>query len=137
MDTKFDNRRKFKRINFDRQVSLDFNNESYDFCRIKNFNLTGIFVVGAFRQQVEENCLISHFHTAESKNIKFQSLARVIRKNDEGIAINFASMTFDSYALLVTTFICESEKPLVVQKELPVNCPFEITRYSPVFPVNV
>ena len=46
--------------------------------------------------------------------------------NDEGIAIEFTSMTFDSYMFLQVALLSEVEDPLPLVIELPEECPFEI-----------
>jgi hypothetical protein len=127
MNIKSDNRRKFHRINSDGRVNLDFINESYDQCQLKNLSLSGMFVMGNFQQQQTEDCLIDLFHKSKSKEINLRASTKVVWKNDEGIAFKFISMKFDSYMALVTTLIHEAEEPSAILQELPNKCPFVIT----------
>ena len=127
MAIKFDNRRKFHRINFEGRVNLNFMNDSYDNCQIKNLSLTGMFVIGNFQQQQTEDCLINFFHKTKNKEINLQASAKSVWNNDEGIAFEFTSMKLDSYMSLVTTLIHEAEEPSIILQELPKNCPFDIT----------
>ena len=127
MKIKFDNRRKFHRINLDGQVNLDFMNDNYDNCQIKNLCLTGMFVIGNFPQQQTEDCLINYSHKTTHNEINLHASAKVVRNNDEGIAFEFISMKLDSYMSLVTTLIHEADDPSTILQELPKNYPFEIT----------
>ena len=127
MNSKFDNRRKFHRINLDGQVGLDFMNDNYDNGQIKNLSLTGMFVIGNFQQQQAEDCLINYSHKTKHNEINLHASAKVVRNNDEGIAFKFISMKLDSYMSLVTTLIHEADDPSTILQELPKNYPFEIT----------
>lgn len=120
-------KRVFKRISFDRYVRLDFLSESFDNCQIKNLSLTGMFVIGAFQDKIGEYCLVKLFQKGMSSNVKLLASANVVRTNDEGIAIEFNSMSFDSYMFLQVTLLYEAEEPMVIALELPEECPFEIS----------
>ena len=120
-------KRKFSRIHFDRHVKLDFSDGSFDACRINDLSLTGMFVIGFFKQNVGENCIVNLFQKGISSNLSLQASAKVARRNDEGIAIEFTSMSFDSYMFLQVTLLYEAEEPLSIGLELPDNCPFEIS----------
>ena len=126
MNVKFENRRKFHRINFDGQVSLDFVDDIYDYCQIKNLSLTGMYVKGNFQQQQCENCSINFFDKTKSKKTNLRASAEVVWENDKGIAFKFTSMTFDSYMLLVSTLINNAEQPVIILREFPKSCPYEI-----------
>jgi len=126
MNIKSKNRRKFHRINIDGQVNLDFIDDVYKDCLIKNLSLTGMFVIGNFQQRYAENCSINIFHKTKSNNINLQASAEVVWGDDEGIAFKFTSMTFDSYMMLVSTLINNAEQPAIILREFPKNCPYEI-----------
>ena len=127
MNIKSENRRKFHRINFDGQVNLDFVDDIYDHCQIKNLSLTGMFVKGNFQQQHAENCSINIFDKTKSKKTNLRASAEVVWGSDKGIAFKFTSMTFDSYMLLVSTLINNAEQPAIILHEFPKSCPYEIT----------
>ena len=126
MTIQFENRRKFHRINFDGQVSLDFIDEIYDRCQIKNLSLTGMFVIGNFQQQQAENCSVNILHKTKSKKTKLRASAKVVWGDDEGIAFKFTSMTFENYMLLVSTLINNAEQPAIILREFPKSCPYKI-----------
>lgn len=127
-------KRKFTRIHFDRQVNLDFFTDSYDSCQIKDLSLTGMYVLGSFQHHVGEHCLLNLIQTGSSSGLSLLASAKVIRKDDEGIAIEFSSMSSDSYMFLQVILLYEAEDPLFVGVELPENCPFEILDKLPGLP---
>lgn len=127
-------KRMFGRISFRRHVELDFSSEKYRDCQIENLSLTGMFVIGTFKKNVGEYCLVKLFQTGVSSDIRLLALAHVVRTEDEGIAIEFASMSFDSYMFLQVTLLYEAEEPLAIGLELPEECPFEISEQKITLP---
>ena len=123
--------RKFTRIHFDRQVRLDFASDSYDRCRIKDLSMAGMFVYGAFQEQIGEICQINLIQRGSSTTLTLQAAGKVVRKNDQGLAIEFVKMSFDSYMFLQTTLIYEVEDPLSIGHEFPENSPFQLTDQLP------
>lgn len=119
--------RKFIRVEIIQQARLDFENISYDPCRIKDLSLTGMFICGDFQQQVDDECIIRYCQTCTSSYFYFKARARVVRTTAEGLAIEFVSMPLDSYMLLQTTLLYEAVDPLEIGLQLPEDCPFEIT----------
>jgi len=97
-----DKHRKFTRINIDRQVKLDFIDGSY-YSKVKNLSLTGMFIIGNFQKHEGKYCLIDIYQTGKSTDLSLRASARVVRKNDKGIAIEFVSMPFDSCKFLQST----------------------------------
>ena len=127
MNIKFENRRKFHRINFDGQVNLDFMGDRYDHFQIKNLSLSGMFVTGDFPQQQTENCLINLSLKAKSEEIHLQASVKVAWGNIEGVGLQFTSMKLDSYMSLLSTLINNAEQPSIILHEFPKSSPFEIT----------
>jgi len=119
--------RMFKRISFDRKVRLDFVSESYDYCQVKDLSLTGMFVLGTFQQKVGEHCLVKLLQKGVDSELKLLALANVVWTNDEGVGIEFTSMSFDSYLFLQVTLLYEADEPIAIGLELPEECPFEIS----------
>jgi hypothetical protein len=124
---KQDNRRKFHRIDFDGKVSLNFTDDSFECCQIKNLSLTGMFVQGKFWEQEEEDCNIRIFHKEKSANNCLRASGKVVWSNDEGAGLQFTAMTFENYMLLLTTLINKADRPAIILREFPKNSPFEIT----------
>ena len=122
-----DFQRRFIRVEFVQLARLDFQDTRYDPCRIKDINLTGMFVFGTFNQQVGDECIIRYSQTCTSSHFYFKARARVVRAMSDGVALEFKSMPLDSYMLLQTTLLYEAVNPLAIGLELPEDCPFEIT----------
>lgn len=127
MNNKFDNRRKFHRINFDGMINLKFIDNSYDCCQVKNLSLTGMFILGNFQQQNLKYCRAVLFHKEKSGNNCLRASAKVIWSNAEGVGLIFTAMTFENYMLLHTTLINNTEQPEIILREFPKDCPFEIS----------
>lgn len=129
-----DTQRKYTRIHLDRHVNVEFVSDSYEYRRVKNLSLAGMFAVGDFNQHVGRSCNVDLVPTGKESDVSLQALARVVRKNDEGIALEFTSMPLDSYLFLQTTFFNESKDPFVNEKIVSEDCPFEVIDDFPTFP---
>ena len=129
-------KRLFTRIQFDRQVHLEFVERNYENCQLKDLNLTGMFVFGTFTRQVDETCFLVLDQKGESSDLSLQASARVVRTTDDGIAIAFTSMTFESYMFLQATLLYEAGDPITIGLEFPENCPFEIIKEEESLPYS-
>lgn len=125
-------KRKFTRIFFDRLVDLNFFGDLFKHCQIKDLSLTGMFILHPIEQNIGEYCLVRLTQTSRYSGLSLHALAKVVRKNKQGIAIEFVSMSFDSYIFLQLSLLCEAEETLTVGLELPDNCPFEIVEKLPI-----
>lgn len=124
---KFHNRRKFQRISFDGQASLDFMKGSYECCQIQNLSLTGLFVTGTFLRQNKKHCFLRIFHNDKTENNSLLATAKVVWSNNEGVGLEFTNMTLENYELLQETLSKNTEQPENILREIPHIYPFEIT----------
>lgn len=131
MNVKQDTRRKYIRVHFDRHVNLEFISDSYDHCPIKNLSLAGMFIMGNFQQQEGTYCLVNLIQKGISTDLSLRASAKVVRKDDEGVAIEFTSMPFESYLILQITLLSENENNVIIEKLLTDECPFEVTDQLP------
>ena len=101
MVVKPDTGRKFTRIPFGRHVKLNFNHDTY-YSKIENLSLTGMFIIGKFQKYDGKDCHIDLYQAEKSidLNLSLQASAKVVRKNEKGIAIEFISMPHESYMFL-------------------------------------
>jgi hypothetical protein len=116
-------RRKFTRIHFDRQVKLDFIDESY-YSRVENLSLTGMFIIGNFQKHQGKYCIIDLYKTGTSLmslDLSLRASAEVVRKNEKGIAIRFISMPFDSCMFLKSTLPKPPEYPFIISDNVPIS----------------
>lgn len=120
-------KRRFVRIHFERQVQLDFFTEFYDNCKIKDLSFGGIFIHGNFPHKVDDQCYINLTQTSKTTSLKLKALSKVVRQSDEGIALNFISMSFESLLSLEMILLYqEREKSTDTDIQLPENIPFTI-----------
>lgn len=125
--------RKFTRIHSDRHVNLEFVRVCYDSCQITNLSLTGMFAKGPFQDQVGKYCLINLVQPGAPSDSCLQASAKVVRKDDNGLAVEFTSMPYDSYMFLQAILLSEADIDCAALSELPDdNCPFEITDQLPI-----
>jgi len=127
MNNSFHNRRKFHRINFAGQVNLEFGDEQYECCQIKNLSLTGMYVSGNFKQKQAENCHISFVRDGNTERKYLQASGKVVWGNEGGVGVQFTSMKLDHYQSLKTLLINNAEQPVIILSQLPNKCPFEIS----------
>ena len=120
-------KRRFERIHFKRQVQLDFFTEFYDNCQIMNLSFGGMFVTGKFPHKEDDQCYVNLAQTSKTTCLKLKALSKVIRKNDEGIALQFISMSFESLLSLEMILLYqEREKSADAEIQLPKDIPFII-----------
>ena len=127
MNIEPDRQREFPRVQFNRYVNLEFVSGNYDHCRVKNLSLTGLLIEGDFEKCEGTCCHVDIFQSGITTELNLQTSAKVVRKNDKCIAVEFTSMTYDSYMLLQATLMLEAKDPFVLEKVMPENCPFEVT----------
>lgn len=120
-------KRRHVRIKIERQVKLEFLTEVYDKCQVNDISLGGMFVIGEFPKDIDDKCYVNITQTSQDTCLKLQALARVVRQSDEGIAIEFTSMSFESLlSLEMILLFQEREKSSSIEMKLPESLPFEI-----------
>lgn len=125
-------KRRFFRIHFKRQVQLDFSTKIYSDCKVKDISLGGMFVLGGFQQKVNDQCYVFLAQTSKTAHLKFEILAKVIRQDDQGIALEFISMSYESMMLLELILLYEPrEDSSDTEPELPADLPFTIVEEEP------
>ena len=123
----FDNRRKFHRINFDGVANVQFADDIYDYCLVKNISLTGLFIQGEFKKHRMRDCHVKLYHSEKSGINCLNGSGRIVWTSDSGVGFQFTRMTFENYMLLQSTLIEQAEQPEIILREFPENCPFEIS----------
>ena len=123
---KSDDRRQFHRIDYGGRVYLEFTDDCYDCCQIKNLCMGGMFIAGIFSQKQNENCHIYIYHNPESGSPCLHGSALVVMNNGEGIGLKFTSMTHKNYMLLLAILINNTKQPITSLNESTDHYPFEI-----------
>ena len=128
-------RRKHVRIHFERQVQLDLFTEVYGKCHIRDISLGGMFVNGEFPHLVEDQCYVNIPPTGKKSNLPLEPLAKIVRQDDEGVALKFTSMSFESLLSLEMILLYQASAEISdSEMKLPEDLPFEICDELSCFP---
>jgi len=120
-------KRRYVRIHFERQVQLEFSTEVYDKCQVKNISLAGMSIIGEFPHNLDDKCYVNFAQTSKKTYLTLEALAKVVRQYDEGIALKFISMSFESLLSLEMILLYQTgEIPSDIEMKLPEDLPFEI-----------
>lgn len=120
-------KRRYVRIHFERQVQLDFFTEVYDNCQVKNISLGGMFVSGKFPHKADDQCYVNLVQTGKNTYLTLKAQAQVVRQDDEGVALKFTSMSFESLLSLEMILLYQArEESPDAEMKLPKDLPFEI-----------
>jgi hypothetical protein len=118
--------RRFSRVNFTRTARLDFQGVSYFPCKIRDLSLSGMYVFSRFAESPGAFCQVFFTQAGSGSVLTIRAMARVVRKDKDGVAIEFTSMMYDSYMFLQIILLYEAEDPLAISLEYTDNCPFEL-----------
>jgi hypothetical protein len=66
--------------------------------------------------------------------LTIRAMAKVVREDKDGVAIQFTSMMYDSYMFLQIILLYEAPDPFAISLEYPDNCPFEILEQDTIYP---
>ena len=113
---------------YNKKAIVEFGNESYAGCQIKNLSLTGMFIEGNFKPSRNKKCYINFVRDNNKLDVSFiEVLGEVVRENSEGLGIKITTMKFDHYMRLITELINIAENPVHILSEIPKWCPYEIS----------
>ncbi|BCO09280.1 hypothetical protein GF1_16560 [Desulfolithobacter dissulfuricans] len=93
-------RRKFSRINLCSTAVIYCDDGRYKLVLTKNLILGGIYVLGEFNITIGEICTIEIFARDKNIIITMMVTAEVVRKDDNGLALNFLEMEQGTYSQL-------------------------------------
>ena len=124
--------RSFVRVPSDHTVSLEFTSDSYA-CRMKNVSIAGMYASGAFQKHEGKYCIVNLVQTGMPTDIYLQACAKVVRKSDTGLALEFTSMPLGSYMFLQAILLADTDNYFTPRRQFPgESCPFEITDRLPI-----
>jgi hypothetical protein len=120
-------KRQYERIDFERQAKIDFFTEVYDHCQVQNISLSGMFVAGKFTPNVDSKCYVKFVQKGKNVYLILEALAKVVRQQDEGIALEFISMSFESLLSLEMILLYQERKESAgAEMKIPDKLPFEV-----------
>lgn len=117
-------KRKYSRVNLDQVAQLNFTTGKYE-CIVKNASLSGMLVDGPFALVLDKFCPVYIEVSSRTSNQSFGASARVVRADENGLAVEFTSMPNDSYVSLQTLLLYNAKDPFGIRVEFPDNSPFE------------
>ena len=120
------NARHYTRVDFQRDVHLDFEGKKYTHHTVNNLSLGGMYVKGAFDQKKGDVCSVELSNPDNSFGIELRARCLVVRVNDDGIALEFISMGHESFLFLQTTLLYEAEDPMQLGTEFVQAISFEL-----------
>ena len=120
-------RRKFHRIRYGGQVKVQLSTDSDNLYTAGNLSLTGLYVQGNFQQTQKQECFIRFVRNDNPDNTYLEISGKVVWSDEEGMGLQFTSMKYNNYMLLISTLINNAEKPAIILSEIPKEYPFEIT----------
>ncbi|MCI5221459.1 MAG: PilZ domain-containing protein [Candidatus Electrothrix sp. AR4] len=118
--------RQFTRVNFQRNVQLDFGGKKYSKQIINDLSLSGMYVKGEFDQKTGDTCTIELSKPEDDSGVELRACCSVVRVNDKGMALEFISMRHDSFLFLQTTLLYEADDPLLLGTEFVKNVTFTV-----------
>ena len=118
--------RQFTRVNFMRDVRLDFEGRQYTQHTINDLSLGGMYVKGEFDQQAGDTCTIELTKPEAGAGVELRACCSVVRVTDNGIALEFISMEQESFLFLQTILIYEADDPILLGTEFIKNVSFEL-----------
>lgn len=119
-------RRRFTRVLFSRAVKLEFNDNRYEHCQLRDLSIGGMYVEGAFDQKVGDECLAYLYESGATFSMMLKFMARVVHRTNEGIGLEFTVIDYESFQFLQTMILYYADNQADVVEEFPEDLPFEI-----------
>lgn len=126
--------RRFSRVRFTRTARLDFQGVSYFPCKIRDLSLSGMYVFSRFAESAGACCQVLFTQAGPGSVLTIRAMAKVVREDKDGVAIQFTSMMYDSYMFLQIVLLYEAQDPFTISLEYPDNCPFELLEQDTISP---
>jgi hypothetical protein len=120
------NDRNNNRIFISRMVGVTFKNSESKICPIRNISLSGIFIVGQFSNKVGSTCTITLHKDWANRQFVLDLCGSVTRVEKNGIAVSFTEMDLNTFYLLQTLLLYESNNPAAMGEEFTKDCSFAI-----------
>jgi hypothetical protein len=118
--------RQYTRVDFQRDVYIDFNGKQYTHNTVNNLSLGGMYVKGEFDQQKGDICTVELSNPENDLGIELRARCTVVWVNEEGMALEFLSMGHESFLFLQTTLLYEAEDPMQLGAEFVKAISFEL-----------
>ena len=109
--------RQYTRVDFQRDIHLDFEGKKYVHHTVNNLSLGGMYVKGNFEQRKGDMCTVELSNPDDQFGVELRARCTVVRVSDDGIALEFTSMPHESFLFLQTALLYEAEDPMQLGAE--------------------
>ena len=114
-------------IQYNRHAKLSFKTKVYKESSIQNLSLTGMFVQGVFQQNDGDHCVVNLVQKGKYSCLSLEASAQVVRMEENGVAIEFTSMSLESLMLLQMILSCDDgDESLSREIQSFDNLPFKV-----------
>ena len=107
-------RRKHPRVYFNRSVRLSAGEHTHGRFPTRDLSQGGMFIEGAFELSVGDSCQFVFHETGQRATLLFPFSGRILRRDTDGIGIEFTSMKEESFMFLQTMVLYSSDDPVDV-----------------------
>ena len=107
-------RRKHPRVHFNRKVRLCAGEGSHGRFPTRDLSLGGMFIEGTFKLAVGDSCQFVFHETGQRATSLFPFSGKVLRRDANGIGVEFTSMKEESFMFLQTMVLYSSDDPVDV-----------------------
>ena len=111
------NRRRFSRVLFNRTARLYLGGRRYEYEKIRNLSIGGVFVEGHYKADPGEICELELHESGRHSSLILRFFARIVRITDNGVALEFIDMGQDAYMFLQTLVLYHSDDPYTIALE--------------------
>ncbi len=103
--------RRHERVVFTRTVKVRTADNIIGEFNIRNLSIGGVFMIGADVLDTGDECLIELHETGHHSSLILNFSGIVVRKDGQGIAVEFTDMGDDSFMFLQTMLLYASDDP--------------------------
>ena len=108
-----DNRR-YTRVVFTRSVKLFVKGEAHGQYPARNLSQGGLFIEGDINIPVGEDCCLKLYETGRHSSLILTFWGKILRREKEGVGVQFTRMEDDSFMFLQTMVLYSSDDPVGV-----------------------
>ncbi len=110
-------RRRTTRVTFTATATLRFEDAEYPNCATENLSTKGVFITGITGRSKGEECGVELRLAGASSDLVLRMQGRVVRCQEEGIAIQFEEVDLDSFYHLKNIVYYNTKDPDAVDRE--------------------
>ncbi len=110
-------KRQYVRVVFTRTVKLSVEGQYRGRYRVRDLSLGGLFIEGKIDAHPGLDCRLELHETGRHSSLILDFEAKIIRTDQDGLAVEFINMEEDSYMFLQTMVLYSSDDPVGVAQD--------------------